>query len=242
MTDAPETSRDTARADTARAGSPWDAVLYDLDGTLADTVPLILHCYREMMRFHRNHDGDPSLWLTTIGRPLPDSLAQIASGPKEAEAMLETYRRVQEEVHDAMVVAFEGIHDVLNHTIGLGSPLAIVTSKGRPMTERSMQICRLDGLFPVIVTADDVTRAKPHPEPVHRALERLGVSVSERVLFVGDSLHDVEAGHAAGIRTAAVTWGALGRGALEVGRPHYMVERPADLIPILQDGPSRRVA
>jgi len=216
-----------------RRASPWDAVLFDLDGTIADTVPLILACYREMMLEHFGHEGDPAAWLRTIGRPLPVSLAEIAESEAQALELRATYKRIQAGLHDGMVRAFDGIPEIVRAEATRGSRRAIVTSKGAPMTAETMRVCGVDDLFDVVVTADHVQRPKPHPEPVHLALDHLGSRASDRVVFVGDSVHDIEAGHAAGVVTIAVTWGALGREALEAARPTHLVETPAELAPLL---------
>ena len=81
----------------------------------------------------------------------------------------------------------------------------------------------------VIIGADDVENPKPHPEPVFRALDHLGVSASE-AMYVGDSVHDMEAGRAAGVRTAAVLWGPFARPALEPALPDHWLERPDQLL------------
>ncbi|MDT8369587.1 MAG: HAD-IA family hydrolase [Longimicrobiales bacterium] len=214
--------------------SPWNAVLFDLDGTIADTIPLILACYREMMLEHFGHEGDPEAWLRTVGRPLPVTLREIASSEAQALALRRTYKRVQEGLHDEMVRSFEGIPEIVHRELERGSCQAIVTSKGAPMTRRTLDACGVADAFSVVITADDVHRPKPHAEPVHRALDRLGVTASRRVVFIGDSVHDIEAGHAAGVTTIAVTWGALDREALEAARPTHLVEAPTELQTILE--------
>ena len=108
--------------------------------------------------------------------------------------------------------------------------MAVVTSKTREMALRTLAVCGFDEGFPVVVTADEVRRGKPHPEPVHVALRELGVRAGPAVLFVGDSPHDLEAGRAAGVRTAAVTWGAAGEEALSARAPDYLVRRVEDLL------------
>lgn len=213
--------------------SPWDAVLFDLDGTIADTIPLILACYREMMLEHFGHEGDPQEWLTTIGRPLPISLREISRDAEEALDLRATYKRIQARLHDDMVRAYDGIPEIVYAEVERRSRRAIVTSKGAPMTVQTMTACGVIDAFDTVITADDVGFPKPDPEPVHRALERLGVKASRRVIFIGDSAHDIEAGRAAGVTTVGVTWGALGRGALEGAGPTHVVDKVAELRPIL---------
>lgn len=222
--------------------TPWDAVLFDLDGTLANTLPLILACYREMMMEHFGRPGDPDAWRRKVGRPLPVMLREISRDDAEAMELRRIYKRVQHDLHDRMVTAFEGIPEVVQREVDRGRPRAIVTSKGAPMTERTMAVCGLTGTFPVIVTADHVERPKPDPQPVYIALEHLGVEPSRRVIFVGDSVHDMEAGRAAGVTTLGVTWGAVGRERLEAAHPDYIVDRVEDLGAILDEGQEERGA
>ena len=91
-----------------------------------------------------------------------------------------------------------------------------------------MSIGGYDGLFDVLIAADDVKNPKPHPEPVLMALERLGVGPGAAT-FVGDSPHDMASGRAAGVRLAAAMWGPFSRETLEPYEPEYWLERPADL-------------
>jgi pyrophosphatase PpaX len=94
-----------------------------------------------------------------------------------------------------------------------------------------MAVCGLGGDVELVVTADDVVRAKPHPEPVLYALDALGLGdVPEQVLFVGDSPFDLQAGHAAGTRTAAVSWGPFARALLEAEDPDFFLEELSDVL------------
>ena len=81
----------------------------------------------------------------------------------------------------------------------------------------------------VLVCADEVTHPKPHPEPVEKAVRLLGAEPAT-TLYVGDSIHDMRSGRAAGVRTAAVLWGPFGRGHLEDANPDYWLEAPEDLV------------
>ncbi|MDT8342476.1 MAG: HAD-IA family hydrolase [Longimicrobiales bacterium] len=207
----------------------WGGVLFDLDGTLADTVPLILACYRHTMTVHRGAPLPDDLWLRHVGRPLRESLLAFGDDADEAEAMRETYLGYQREVHDGMVHPFPGVPEAVAELRSLGVPLGVVTSKTSEMAHRTLRVCALADAFAVVVTADDVTRGKPDPEPVHTALRALGAVAGPGILFVGDSPHDLAAGRAAGVRTAAVTWGAASEAALVAGAPDYLVRSVAEL-------------
>lgn len=208
----------------------WDAVLFDLDGTLADTIPLIVTCFRQTMLKHRPlEEPDDDRLLASIGRPLRDTLRDFEPDEAKAELLRQSYVAYQHTLHDDMVSAFPGAVEEVERLTGIGMPIAIVTSKGREMTDRTMEVCGLTPHFRTVVTATDVVNAKPHPEPVFMALEALRVGVGRRVLFVGDSPHDIDAGRAAGVTTVAVPWGAIGEERLRAAGPDHLIGSFAEL-------------
>lgn len=207
----------------------WDSVLFDLDGTLADTVPLILACYRHTMTVHRGAPLPDELWLRHVGRPLRDSMLDFGRDAAEADAMRETYIGFQREAHDRMVRPFAGMLEAVQELRDGAIPLGVVTSKTREMALRTLEVCGLGDAFPVVVTADEVTQGKPHPEPVHLALRMLSVVPGPGSLFVGDSPHDLVSGRAAGVRTVAVTWGAAEEDVLVAEAPDHLVRSVAEL-------------
>lgn len=205
------------------------AVLYDFDGTLADSTELIMRCYRHTMRAHLGECPPDDEWLRGFGTPLETQIARFARSPDEHEAMLASYRAYQDEHHDTLLVPFPGAAETLAELERRGVPLAIVTSRLRRSTLRGMDLCGITDHVPVIVTPEDVRNPKPHPEPVRVALERLGVAPGEAV-FVGDSPHDMASGRAAGTRTAAALWGPFPREALLAERPDVLLERQEDVL------------
>lgn len=208
----------------------WAAILFDLDGTLADTVGLILDCYRHTMRTHLGAVPPDAAWLATMGRPLRDQLRAFARSDAELEAMLDTYSCYQREIHDARVRAYPGVREAVKRLAGQGIPLAVVTSKRREMARRTLARCGLEKYFPVLVSADDVRNGKPDPEPVAAALAALGARDPGAALFVGDSPYDVAAGRGAGVVTAAALWGPFSRAELEAAGPDHLLERVDDLL------------
>jgi pyrophosphatase PpaX len=92
------------------------------------------------------------------------------------------------------------------------------------MTARSLRHVGLDGTFDTLVTYEETERAKPHPDPVWLALERLGIPASHAI-FIGDSPHDMAAGRAAGVQTAAALWGPFTRDQLAPTKPSHWMDR-----------------
>lgn len=206
-------------------------LLLDLDGTLIDSSELILASYRHTMRTHLGETPPDSEWLEGMGRPLRVQLRDFASSEEEAKSMLDTYREHNHRVHDRLIRSFDGVRETLTGLRQRGVPLAIVTSKARRGVEMGMDACGLEaGWFDAVVTADDVELAKPHPEPVLRALRLLGEDADpSRAVFVGDSVHDLRAGRAAAVATGAALWGPYGRAELEPGQPDYWLEDVREL-------------
>jgi len=214
---------------------PIRAVLYDLDGTLADSTELIMRCWRHTMATHRGDCPPDDEWLAGFGTPLEVQMRRFARSDAEAAEMIATYRDHQEEHQAAYLRPFPGAAETVAELARRGVGLAIVTSRYRRSTLNSLDRCGITAHFPVVITPEDVANPKPHPDPVHAALERLGVSPAE-ALFVGDSPHDLAAGRAAGTFTAGALWGPFPREALEREHPDHLLRRQEDVLGIVGGG------
>lgn len=203
--------------------------LFDLDGTLLDSIELILTSFHHTSRVHLGREMSDAYWLEGVGTPLRTQLARVAGSGEELDAMLDTYRTYNLDQHDAMARPYPGVVEVVQELHRAGAKLALVTSKLSVGANRGVRLLGLDAEFSVRVCADDVENGKPHPEPVLKALAALGVA-PEQALFVGDSDHDIGSGNAAGVETVAVGWGPFPREVLEAAGPSHWVERPEQLL------------
>ncbi len=212
----------------AMSATVYSTVLFDLDGTLIDSIELILSSYRHTLTVHRGSSPSDDVWLAGLGTPLRAQFRAFTCDEDEIAAMVATYREHNLANHDAMVRPYPGVRQAVAALHAGGARLGIVTSKTREGARRGLRRCGFDGMFEVLVGADDVERHKPDPEPVRRALELLGAR-REGVVFVGDSPHDLVAGRAAGVRTAAVGWGPFPPAALEPHEPDHWIREPVEL-------------
>jgi pyrophosphatase PpaX len=193
------------------------AVLFDLDGTLIDSVPLIV----ESMRFAfagRRRAPTVAEWVALIGTPLDGMIREWAEDEADLAELKARYKRHQSEHHDAMVSAFAGVPELLELLAARGTALAVVTSKLEVSARRSLSFLGLDRHFGAVVGLESTSRHKPDPEPVLHALALVGAAAPEAA-FVGDSPHDVAAGNAAGVATVAGLWGPFAREAFASARP-----------------------
>lgn len=204
-----------------------EVVLFDLDGTLIDTLDLI----RESMRYTTQ---------TVLGEALPDDVLMHNVGVPlivqmrefdevRADEMLKVYREHNWRVHDALVKEYPGVEPALQALIGRGLRLGVVTSKARSVAERGLERFDLGPFFDLIVSYDDVPVHKPDPFPLAFAAEQLGVA-TDRCAYVGDSPHDMSAASAAGCVAIAATWGVSSRERLVVAGAEYEVASMEDVV------------
>jgi pyrophosphatase PpaX len=207
--------------------------LFDLDGTLIDSIRLILDSYHHTLSQHNLPPRTDEEWLRGVGTPLQAQFSAWGDAPDMLEAMIATYRAFNLEHHDRMVTIYPGVLEALRQIKAFGIQTGLVTSKNRQGALRGLKLVGLETLMDVLVCADEVTKPKPDPEPVDRAVRLLGANPAATV-YVGDSIHDMLSGRAAGVQTAAALWGPFKRPHLESSAPNYWLEAPSELIELFR--------
>ncbi len=211
-------------------------ILFDMDGTLVDTIDLILRSFHETFRLNGLPDlPDPQL-LALIGKPLVVQMRGF--DPERADQLCDAYQAQYEKFHDDLAREFPGIKEVIAELSRRGYRLGVVTSKRRATARPGLAHFGLDGFFEVIITANDTTRHKPDPEPVLAALEAMGCS-AEQTAYVGDSTYDIDCGNAAGVLSVAVLWGPFSRAVLAEHAPDVALEKPGELLELFAGPPQR---
>jgi pyrophosphatase PpaX len=210
------------------------AVLFDLDGTLIDSIGLILGSMRHAFTKCGSAAPADEEWLTGVGIPLRTMFQRYASSDEELDRLIAAYREDQLANHDSLVRCYDDVPETLAALKRAGHPLAVVTSKGDVLAKRGLELVGIAEYFDTIVSVDSCARHKPHPEPVLTALARLGYA-PEEALFVGDSVHDIEAGNAAGVQTVAALWGPFSREQLAVAAPDRLIDRIGEVWQVLAE-------
>ncbi|HJR17427.1 MAG TPA: HAD-IA family hydrolase [Gemmatimonadales bacterium] len=208
-------------------------VLFDLDGTLIDSLRLILDSYHHTLAQHGFPARTDAEWLRGVGTPLTAQLAEWRDEMGTIEALIATYREYNLKHHDRMVTVYPGVLDAVREIKAAGLQTGLVTSKNRLGALRGLKLVGLEALMDVLVCADEVTNPKPHPEPVQKAVTLLGADPAATV-YVGDSIHDMLSGRQAGVLTAAALWGPFRRSDLEAATPDYWLETPPDLVGLVR--------
>lgn len=210
------------------------AVLFDLDGTLIDTAPDFVRVLNNM----RVKYGRATLPSDMI-RPAVSAgaRAMVKVGFPEYEPESPQFAQLRQEFLDAYGAdicqesqVFTGLDTLLESLETKGIPWGIVTNKPRIYSEALLLALNLSQRCAVLVCPDDVSQAKPHPEPMYLACKQLNVDPTQTV-YVGDHLRDIQAGNNAQMTTIAVGFGYLVEGEdINDWQAHHCVQMVDDLI------------
>ena len=185
----------------------YKVLLFDLDGTLCDTDEMIV---QTMFAIYKDYQPTKVRTREELyyfsGPPIRETLAREFPN-QDPEEMYEVFKRVSKGFYPKCVKAYQDEVKVLTALKENGYRLGVVTNKGSPLTLYSLELCGINHLFDVIISADDVGIPKPDPTGIFKALEKLSVSNKDECLYLGDNDIDYETASNAGVETLLVTWG-----------------------------------
>jgi pyrophosphatase PpaX len=207
-------------------------VLFDLDGTLIDSGPIIVASMKHASLTVLGREPDEDLVRSAIGGP--GLIAQMRDlDPDRVDELVEAYRAHNEPLHEELE-AFWEVTEVLPRLRDEGRRLGIVTAKRRATVDLAFaRLPELEENFDVVITSDDTVRHKPSPDPILAAVERLGAGPGEAA-YVGDSPFDIRAAKAAGVFAIAVAWGGIHRDdVLHREQPDAFVRHAEELLGVL---------
>ncbi len=187
----------------------YDLILYDLDGTIWDSIPLIMKCFKlaYLDVFGRCDRSEEDL-KSYIGRPLPDTFAMHDA--KTSEVLLEAYL-----AHNSVLLEndeiplFDGVISELRKIRDLGIPQGFVTSKRTLSAGITLRLKGLDNFFDVGICKEDTENHKPLPDPIITAAKRVQITDMSRVIYIGDALVDAICARNACVDFALVEWSQM---------------------------------
>lgn len=211
------------------------AILFDLDGTLADTAPDLAAAVNHL-RLERGLEPAPYAVLRPTASAGARGMIGAAFGLKPGDEGYETLRQqwfaryqCAMAVHSTL---FEGVPELLAGIRACGMAWGIVTNKPSRFTDPLVPQIGLAHAG-CVVSGDTTPHAKPHPAPLLEGALRLGIA-PEHCWYVGDDVRDVEAGRAAGMVTVACAWGYCGSTDPVNWGADYLIETPLDLLRAIQ--------
>ncbi len=208
------------------------AVLFDLDGTLIDSAP-DLGAAVDKMRVDRGMSSLPLAHYRPMAGAGARGMIGLAFGytPDHPgyEAMKEEFFRNYESCMTERTFAFEGVAQMIAALVAAKLPWGVVTNKSKRFAEPLTQAMPLFKSSAVLICGDTTPHAKPHPEPLLEAARRMGLDPSA-CIYVGDDERDIVAGHAAGMKTVAATYGYLGaQSDVQKWQAHAHIQSPQEL-------------
>ncbi len=188
----------------------FSSVIFDLDGTLADTSRLIFASFNHVASRYTGRAWSDAEILGIFGPTEEVAIREIV-GEKDADTAIEEFHRYYSDGHAGMASEHGGIREILDFLKSRGVLLALFTGKGKRTTLATLSALGMKGYFDLLVTGDDVKNHKPSGDGIRKVLATWSLSPGE-VLMVGDSPSDVIAARDAGVRVAAVAWDPFARG------------------------------
>lgn len=208
----------------------WPVVLFDLDGTVVNTIPLIIASYDYAVYSVLGFHPDPEECRSWIGHTLIDTFGRLY--PEHSEELMAAYLRFNLANMSAMVRTYPGMAELLATLPAQDVRCGVATSKRRSSAERTMELVGLTDRLDLTVTMEDTDTHKPDPAPLRLALSRLGAR-PDHAVYIGDAAVDVQAAHAVGMDVIAVTWGAGTRDELVGAGPLAIVDSVPELKALL---------
>jgi HAD superfamily hydrolase (TIGR01509 family) len=223
------------------SGASAPAVLFDVDGTLVDSNYLHVHAwYRaftdaglnvEAWRIHRSIGMD--------GSTLVASLAERAD--EDTRALVKDLHSSHYKKTASMLRPLPGARELLERVKALGLQVVLASSAAEDELSMLRRVLARDDLVSAVTSSKDVDTAKPQPDIIHVALERVGADVANAV-FVGDAVWDVEACKRAGVATIALLSGGVSRAELEMAGAQHIFDNALDLCEHLDSTPIAELA
>jgi len=209
-------------------------ILFDLDGTLIDTVDLIVACWQHATARHCGAAIAREMVLPTIGLPLHAALE--AHAPGKGAALREAYQDHNRIWHDQLTLLVPGTIAMLAALRARGVRTGLVTSKRREALQMGLDLFALEPYLDVIIGLEDAPQGKPAPDPIWAALLRLGQPPDPtQVAYVGDAISDMVAARTAGVRPLGVAWGAAPPDLLRAAGAALVLSDWTDLLRLFEE-------
>lgn len=205
----------------------YKAIIFDIDNTLLNTLDMNMY---PLMRIIQEETGENWTFQQVLRFATQPGLKTMAElGIRDIEGTYARWVRYVNEYKPG-AIPYEGIDAVLQKLRDAGFRMAVVSSKMKGQYQIDMVENGLDRFMETAVLVEDTANHKPHPEPILKCLERMGLSARE-VLYVGDAPTDLEAANNAGVEFGFARWGSIQPGTMTGAK--YCFAQPEDLLKLI---------
>ncbi len=220
----------------------YRAVLFDLDGTLVDTIKDIATCMNRVLRRHGEEERDLDTYRRSVGwgiRALVERLIPPQNATEELIAALTADMRREYNAHPVMEsVAYPQIEPLLAYLDERNITTAVLSNKADEITQQVVATVFPNHGFTVVSGAVDGVPKKPNPESALRLAQRVGIA-PEEWLFLGDTAIDMETAGEAGMLPVGVSWGFRDEAELRSAGAHAIVSTAEEIQALLEQGEQR---
>ncbi|QIK68874.1 prolipoprotein diacylglyceryl transferase [Erysipelothrix sp. HDW6C] len=215
-------------------GSPKPIILWDFDGTIANTQTVIVESFKQIFAKHKpDYKLENVELLSFLGPPIEETFANHF-GEANADAMVKEYREINKALHVEHVSPMDGAMDVLNTLKDEGYRMGIVSNKHTETVMLGVDLLKMNDYFEVILGVDQFSPAKPDPAGIDVALERMDADKGQ-VIYVGDTASDVVAGQRAGSFTIGYIFDKMRENELRESNPNRITDDLREILEILKE-------
>jgi HAD superfamily hydrolase (TIGR01549 family) len=215
----------------------YDAVIFDLDGTLIDSGVLIAESVRRTFADYGLPVPEKKTVISYMGVPVEIYFEKLG-GPEflklnSHDTYMLYHKYFRQMLDEGLLKSFPGIPGMLRDLQSAGIYTGVATSKHSKPAEYSCEKAGISDCLDVIIGSDMVQAYKPAPDTVYKCLELLGIGCGKNVMVVGDAEGDIAMGNNAGAVTCCVTYGAHDEARLRKQNPDYIADNAIDLRKLL---------
>ncbi len=205
-------------------------VLFDIDGTLADTEEIIVRSFKHIHeKFNKNTPSRDQI-IKTFGEPLELTLKRDFK--EDIDIVLEEYRNYHRDIFSENLKAHENAIEIVKTLYDKGYTLGVVTSRLRNTAVEILETFEIKKYFKAVVAVDDTENHKPHPEPLMKAIEKIKGEASSSI-YIGDTKFDVECAKNARVKSVLVGWSHYAQDKDKI-KPNFIINDFMELVNILK--------
>lgn len=216
------------------------AVVFDLDGTLADTIPLTVFSIKEVVKKYTGKELTDEDVLNEFG-PIDTEIVKKLTGEINTEVCVEDYVKHFSDNYEKFVENIDGITELIKYLKRENYRLGLFTGRGRRVAEIILEKLRLRNYFDEIMAGEDSSKPKPDPEGILKILDRLKVRPEESI-YVGDFESDIQASRSAGALSVLALWTPSASHELKKHNPDKYFESPYEFISWFEESKKHSLA
>ena len=207
-------------------------IIFDMDGTLVDTYPIIRKSFIEVINKHLpDVEYNEEMLESFFGPPLADSFAKLTDNDRtKTKFLISEYRKVNKELYEKEIKLFPGVLETLEKLKEY--KLVVLSNRVQELVELGLTVTGIHNYFDLVFGLDELPRPKPYPDGIYKILDKFD---EDKAVFIGDATTDIISARRAHITSIGVTWAITKRKEFEEEYADYIIDSFEELIKILEE-------